>query len=77
MNLKVGEKVWTSFFYIVFTFNPQLTAADVHFLTMVEAVEMYFPNSLAKYPKLKAVFDRVATRSLPSGGRFAPLRGNH
>ncbi len=43
-----------------FFFGNKLTAADVHFLCMVEVAEVYFPNSLAKYPKLKAVFDLVA-----------------
>ena len=38
----------------------QITAADVHFLCMVEVADVYFTNSLAKYPKLQAVFDRVA-----------------
>ncbi|XP_033643852.1 hematopoietic prostaglandin D synthase-like [Asterias rubens] len=43
-----------------FFFGNKITAADVHFLCMVEVADVYFTNSLAKYPKLQAVFDRVA-----------------
>ncbi|XP_033644326.1 hematopoietic prostaglandin D synthase-like [Asterias rubens] len=38
----------------------ELTAADVHFFSMVDFAEIYFPNSMAKFPKLQSLFDRVA-----------------
>ncbi|XP_022092782.1 hematopoietic prostaglandin D synthase-like [Acanthaster planci] len=49
----------------------KLTAADIHFISMVEVANVYFPDSLAKFPKLKAVFDRVTSNPIIAEWRKA------